>query len=110
MVSVTGPDSSMLPYNGTVYNLTGAVQLDMSVVNTDVVAAWVWSLGGETLIVHETMSPPHQSIFTFRPLATNSSGEYCLSVMLRSLDNADYIAQNSQSTTYSISVLRKLIA
>lgn len=107
VMSVTGPDS-VIPYNGTIYNLTGTIQLDMSIVNMDIiVATWVWTLAGETLGVFETVAPVYQSVLMFRPLATNSSGEYHLIVTLTSLNNTDYITESSASTTYYISVLRK---
>lgn len=106
-MSVTGPDS-MLPYNGTIYNLTGTIQLDMSIVNTDVIiATWVWTLAGETLRFFNIAPSLYQSVLMFRPLATNSSGEYNLTVTLRPLNNTDYIIESSASNTYNISVLRK---
>lgn len=99
--------SNLTPYNGTIFDLTGAIQLDMSTVNTGVEATWVWSLGGETLESQQTVTPPHQTVLRFQPLATDSSGMYSLSVTLRSLDNSSYIAENSGSTVYSLTVLRK---
>lgn len=105
-MSVTGSDS-VIPYNGTVYNLTGAIQLDMSIVNMDIVATWVWTLAEKTLKIQETVLPLYQSVLMFQPLATNSSGEYRLNVTLRSRVDTGYITETSTSTTYSISVLRK---
>ena len=107
VVSVTGP-FSVIPYNGTIYNLTGTIQLDMNIVNTDIiVVTWVWTLPGEALRVFETVSPLYHSVLMFQPLATNSSGEYHLTVTLRSQNNTGYVTESSASTTYNISVLRK---
>ncbi len=107
IVSVTGPDS-VNPYNGTTYNLTGTIQLDMSIVNMDViVATWEWTLAGKTLRFFNAVPPVYQSVLIFRPLATNSSGEYHLTVTLRPLNNTDYITESSASNAYNISVLRK---
>ena len=105
-MSVTGPDS-VIPYNGTSYNLTGTIQqLDMSIVNTEIVTTWLWTLAGVMIRDFDVVSP-HQSVLMFQPLATNSSGEYHLTVTLRSLNNTDYITESSASNTYSIFVLRK---
>ena len=73
-------------------------------MNTGIVATWTWSLGGKTLESEETVAPPHQTVLRFQPLATNSSGLYSLNVTLRSLDNSDYIAENSGSTVYSLTL------
>ena len=102
-----GPDS-VIPYNGTIYNLTGTIQLDTSIVNVDIIiATWVWTLDGETLRSFEIVSPLYQSVLMFTPLATNSSGVYHLTVTLRSLNNTNYITESSASNTYNISVIRK---
>lgn len=106
IVSVVGSNSTA-PFNGTVYNLTGAIQLDTNIVDTAIIATWEWSRGGQSLRILETVSPYYQSVLTFQPLATNSSGEYRLSVTLRSENNTVYIIQNRASITYSMSVLRK---
>ena len=99
--------SDLTPYNGTFFNLTGAIWLDVNIVNTGIVATWTWSLVGKTLESEETVALPHQTVLRFQPLATNSSGLYSLSVTLRSLDNSDYIAENSGSTVYILTVLCK---
>ena len=91
-MSVTG---HLPPYNGTVFNLTGAIQLDMNIVNTDITAIWVWALGEETLEIQNTTSLYQIASTTFRPLTTYSSG---LNVTVMSSDNSVYIAENSGYT------------
>ena len=98
--------SSPTPYNGTIFSLTGAIQLDTSNVDIDIAATWQWSLGEMTLL-EETLSSPLQSVLSFLPLATNSSGEYRLSVTLAPLVNSSSIVQSSGSHLYNLSVLRK---
>ena len=105
-VSVRG---HLRPYNGTVFNLTGEIQLDLGVVNTDITVIWVWSLGGELLETQTTASSsPHQITLIFQPLASDSSGEYILTVTIRPLDNFPFIVENNGSTTYNLVVQCKL--
>ena len=107
IVSVSG---HLSPYNGTVFNLTGEIQLDLGVVNTDITVIWVWSLGGELLETQSTTasSSPHQITLTFQPLASDSSGEYILTVTIRPFDNFPFIVESNGSATYSLLVQRKL--
>lgn len=107
VVSVVG--QSVTPYNGTVFTVTGALQLDKSIVNLDTTATWVWSFRGTMLKYQETVSPLHESVFTFQPLATDSSGEYTISVTLAPTDNSALIVENSISATYNLFVLRKFL-
>ena len=93
-----------IPYNGTIFTLTGVVQLDQS-VDTDITASGVWSTGDGP---QETTSPPYPTNITFQPLASNSSGEYTLTVTVRPSDNSQFIVGNSASTTYNLVVQRKL--
>ena len=105
IVSISG---RLRPYNGTVFNLTGGIQLDLSVVNTDITVMWVWSLRGEMLETQTTASPsPHQITLTFKPLASNSSGEYTLTVTVRPSDNSPFIVGNSGGSVYNLVVQRK---
>ena len=97
---------STTPYNGTIFSLTGAIQLDTSIVDIDIAITWQWSLGEMTLL-EETSSSPLQSVLSFLPLATNSSGEYRLSVTLVPLANTPFIVQSSGSHLHNLSVLRK---
>lgn len=97
------------PYNGTVFNLTSAIQLDRSNVDIGIAVSWRWSLGENTLRIQETLLAPHQSSLSFQPLATNSSGVYRLSVTLTPLDDSPFIVESSNSSTYDLSVLRKYL-
>ena len=94
------------PYNGTVFNLTGEIQLDTAVVDTSVMVWWVWSLDGQEEDRQRTMSPSdHQITITFEPLATNSSGVYFLNLTVRPVENLDYVIQNDDSSTsYNLAV------
>ena len=103
VVSVLNPPAT--PYNGTNFTITGVVQLDQN-VDTDVTASGMWSGDDEP---QETTTPPYPTIFTFQPLATNSSGEYTLTVSVRPSDNSPYILGNNGSTTYNVMVQRKLM-
>ena len=98
---------SRIPYNGTVYNLTGSMQLDTSNVDIDIVVTWEWSLRGQTLRSTETISAPHVSVLSFEPLATNSSGDYSLSVTVRPLNGSDFITDSSVVAIHSLNVLRE---
>ena len=91
------------PYNGTVFTLTGVVELHQS-VDTDITASGVWSSGG----LQETTFPPFPTSLTFQPLASDSSGEYILTVTVRPSDNSPFIVENNGSTAYNLMVQRKL--
>lgn len=100
-------DHYLPPYNGTIYSLTGVIHLDETIVNTNITATWVWSLGNESL---ETQSSLCCRIsIQFRPLTTYSSGVYNLSVIVKS-PNSDYIVESSGHTYYKLTVSRKFIA
>lgn len=88
------------------FSLTGAIQLDTSIVDIDIATTWQWSLGEMTLL-EETLSSRLQSVLSFQPLATNSSGEYRLTVTLAPLTNSSFIVKSSGSHRYNLSVLRK---
>ena len=105
MTVVEGP---FRPYNGTVFNLTGLIQLDTNVVNTGVTVVWVWSLGG---IVVETQTTTSLTItLTFEPLTTHSSGQYLLNLTVIPTENMNYVLQNNNSSTfYDLVVERKFI-
>ena len=100
--------NSSIPYNGTVFNLTGVILLDRNIIDSDVIAIWVWSYDGAILERLETRSQPYSASLVFEPLATNSSGEYSLAVTIQSSDRSDYIVANSGSIVFSLMVLRKL--
>ena len=103
--SVSVLDPPAIPYNGTVFTITGVVLLDQH-VDTDVTASGMWSgVGGS----QETISPPYPTSLTFQPLATNSSGEYTLTVSVRPSDDSPYIVGNSGSTSYNLVVRRKFV-
>ena len=92
-----------IPYNGTVFTLTGVVELDPS-VDTGVTVSGVWSNGGGP---QETTSPPYTTNLTFQPLATDNSGEYTLTVTARPSDGSLFIVTNDGNFSYSLTVTRK---
>ena len=92
------------PYNGTVFTLTGVVQLHQ-IVDTDITVLGVWSSGGSPL---QTTSQPYQTNLTFQPLTSNSSGEYLLTVTVRHSDNSPFIIGSSGRATYNLVVQCKL--
>ena len=100
-VSVLDPPAT--PYNGTIFTITGVVQLDWN-VDTDITASGMWSGDG---VSQEITTPPYPTILNFQPLATSSSGEYNLTVSVRSSDNSSYIVGNSGNTSYNLVVRRK---
>ena len=103
--SVSVLDPPAIPYNGTVFTITGVVLLDQH-VDTDVTASGMWSgVGGS----QEITSPPYPTSLTFQLLATNSSGEYTLTVSVRPSDDSPYIVGNSGSTSYNLVVRRKFV-
>ena len=89
------------PYNGTNFTLTGIVE--MAMVDVDIATSAVWS-DGRT--VQETF-PPYLTNLTFRPLATNSSGQYTLSVTVQPLESSEFIVGNNASNSYNLTVRRK---
>ena len=103
MVTVNeGPSPA---YNGTVYNLTGVLQLDTSIVDTGVTVMWVWSLNGQILVTQSTSAAPHRITISFNPLATNNSGLYDLNLNLVPI-NPQYVeGNNDSSTTHRLTVL-----
>ena len=72
-----------IPYNGTVFTLSGVAQLDQS-VDTNVTAVGIWSYSDDQLVA---VSPPYKFSVVFQPLATDSSREYILNVTFRATDN-----------------------
>ena len=103
-------EGSFPAYNGTVYNLTGMLQLDTSIVDTDITVIWEWSLNGQVLLNQNTSAAPHMITIPFIPLATSDSGLYSMSLNQRPT-NPQYVVLNSDSsTTYSLTVLSEFIA
>ena len=102
-------EGSFPAYNGTVYNLTGMLQLDTSIVDTDITVIWEWSLNGQVLLNRSTSAAPHMITIPFIPLATNDSGLY--SMNLNQLPtNPQYIVGNGDSsTTYRLTVLSEFL-
>ena len=103
-ISVLDPPAT--PYNGTVFTITGIVQLDQN-VDTAVTISGMWSNSGG--VAQDSTSPPYPTSLTFHPLATNSSGMYTLTVSVRASDNSQYIVGNNGSVSYSVIVRRKFI-
>ena len=98
MVTVT--KDRFRPYNGTVFNLTGSLQLNETVINTDITIVWVWSLDGEQLHNRRTTSSTLQVTLTFEPLTMLSSGRYYLNLILLPIENSEYVIRNSNSGTF----------
>ena len=98
MVTVT--KDRFRPYNGTVFNLTGSLQLNETVINTDITIVWVWSLDGEQLHNRRTTSSTLQVTMTFEPLTMLSSGRYYLNLILLPIENSEYVIRNSNSGTF----------
>lgn len=92
------------PYNGTNFNLTGVVRLDVH-VDTVVTAMGVWSPGDDS---QESTLSPYPTDLTFEPLATNSSGEYTLTVTVSPSDNSQFILSSNGNTSYNLVVEREL--
>ena len=103
-VSITG---HLPPYIGTIFNLTGTIQLGIEIVSTNITITWVWTRGEKTLETHNT-TRCYQSTITFQPLTTYSSGLYNLQVTLRSTTNSEYIVESHDSAFYRLTVQRKL--
>ena len=92
-----------IPYNGTVFTLSGVAQLDQS-VDTNVTAVGIWSDSDGPQVV---ASPPYQIDLVFQPLATDSSREYTLNVTIRATDDSPFIESNRGITIYNLTVQRK---
>ena len=108
--TVTTPQVSIrdhvTPYNGTNFTLTGVVQLSVY-VDTPVTVLGVWSTGDNP---QETTIPPYATDLPFQPLATDSSGDYTLTVTVRPSDNSEFILSRNGSVTYNVVVTRELLA
>ena len=95
------------PYNGTIYNLTGVLELDRNIVDINVTLVWMWSLNGNLLERQFTRSHLDRITISFQPLATNSSGLYHLNVFIEP-DNPLFVEGNrGSSAEYNLVVLRK---
>ena len=92
------------PYNGTNFTLIGELELHPS-VDTNVMVSEMWS--GVDDASQETTSPPYLTNLTFQPLASNSSGEYTITVSVRPSDNSQFIVENSNSASYTLTVRRE---
>ena len=92
-------------YNGTVYNLTGVLQLDTAIVDTGVNVMWEWSLNGQVLLRRNTSAAPHMITIPFNPLATDNSGLYSLNLNILPRDPQYVIGNSDSSTTHTITVL-----
>ena len=99
---------STTPYNGTNFTLTGVVQLS-DYIDTDVTVLGVWSSisNSQETSLQESTESPYPTDLTFQPLATNSTGEYTLTVTVRASDDSEFILGNSGSTTYNLVVTRE---
>ena len=92
-----------IPYNGTIFTLSGVASLGSS-VNTDVTAVGIWSAADDDGSPQVSTSPPFQINLEFRPLATDSSNEYILNVTFRPSDESPFIIENNGSIVYDLMV------
>ena len=112
MYTVSAPVLSItehpIPYNGTVFTLSGVASLDPS-VDTNITAEGVWSAAanGDGTSLQISTSPPFQTDLEFQPLTTDSSDEYILNVTFRPSDDSPFISENSGSIIYNLMVQRK---
>ena len=97
-----------IPYNGTVFTLSGVASLDPS-VDTHVTAEGAWSAVADDVgtPLQISTSPPYQTDLEFQPLTTDSSDEYILNVTFRPSDDSPFISENSGSIIYNLMVQRK---
>ena len=84
--------------------MTGEVEVHPS-VDTNVIVSGMWSSDDTS---QETTSPPYLTNLTFQPLATNSSGEYTITASVRPSDNSQFIVENGNSASYTLTVRREL--
>ena len=101
-------ESPFPAYNGTVYNLTGVLQLDTAIVDTGVNVMWEWSLNSRVSLRQSTSAAPHMITIPFNPLATDDSGLYSLNLNILPINPQYVIGNNDSSTTHSLTVLSEL--
>ena len=95
-----------IPYNGTVFMLNGIAQLDQS-IDTNVTAVGTWSDSDNLQI---TTFPPYITSLEFRPLTSDSSREYILSMTIRPGNNSPFIVASSVQVAYRLTVQCKSIS
>lgn len=100
--------SSHIPYDGTIFNLTGDITLDPA-VDIPVTAVGVWRDGnGVTLYTNVVTSLPpssYHSVLKFIPLSSESSGNYTLTYSVEpASDNAQYVMGITNSTVHLLSI------
>ena len=76
-------------------------------MDTPVTVLGVWSSGENP---QESTTSPYPTDLLFQPLATDSSGEYTLTVTVRPSDNSEFILSRNGSVTYDLVVTRELLA
>lgn len=97
---------SSIPYNGTIFTLTGVVHVDQS-VDTNITIMGLWSMGSGS---QEVTTLQHQISLLFQPLSSDSSEEYTLTVTVKPSINSVYITEsNYNSATYNLTVQGKLM-
>ena len=92
-------------YNGTVYSLTGVLQLDTTIVDTNVIVMWEWSRNGRVSVRRSTLVAPHMITIPFNPLATGDSGLYSLNLDIQPRLTFDVGGNSDSSTTHNLTVL-----
>ena len=102
---VTVNESPFPAYNGTVYNLTGILQLDTAIVDTGVNVMWEWSLNSQVSLRQSTSAVPHMITIPFNPLAMDDSGLYSLNLNIQPINPQYVIGNSDSSTTHSLTIL-----
>ena len=97
-----------VPYDATVFNLTGDITLDPA-VDISVTAVGVWR-DGNGIILHTnvvTALPPssYRSVLMFIPLSSEGSGNYTLTYSVEpASDNAQYVMGITNSIVHLLFV------
>lgn len=101
--------STHVPYDGTIFNLTGDITLDLA-VDVSITAEGVWR-DGNGVLLHTaviTALPPssYRCVLMFIPLSkVSSDGNYTLTYSVEpASDNARYVMGTTNTTVYLLSV------
>lgn len=97
-----------IPYNGTLFTLSGVVRFD-TFVDTNITVVGVWSENDNKIIEQATTSPPYQTDLNFHPLSSDSSSQYILNITVTPTDSSPFIIGNSANIAYNLIVQRKFI-
>ena len=98
------------PYNGTNFTLAAMIEVDTAQVDTDIMTIVLWSRDNHDGVLLNRLTQTSSSLanLTFRPLTTNSSGNYTLNASVISI-NSDFILDSNVVTVYNLIVQRAFI-